>query len=659
MDSLLTTRFAFSAASIFLCLGIAAFLISRDRRPTVVHRVFALGVLLLAVEEALSLWALHAMTPEEALLRQRLRWTVAAFLPGIWLLFGVSFARAGDSDFRRKWKIPLLVAFITLPILALFGNGYFFADHPQPHPETALWIFPLGITGKIYFALVLITFVAILANLEWTLLASTGRMRWQIKYIAFGLGGLFAVRIYTGSQTLLYSVLDTQLDLIRSGILLAACLMTALGLARSHRVFPQIYLSKAFLAGSITVSAVGIYLLAVAVLAKLVQAWDPGRALSLDAFLVFVALCTLAILLMSDRLRRRLNQFVTLHLKRPRYDYRQVWADFNSRTSSLRDEKELCRSIVEMLSKTLGILNVSLWTRNSDGCLVLTASTSGGNQHDERYTVPLAAGDRDLGELTLGRRTASEPYSREDLDLIQTITDQTASALLALRIEEQMRRNQELESFQRMSAFFAHDLKNLANKLSLTVQNLPSHFEDPEFRDHAVRTVSNCVSRINQTCHRLSEIRKEIELHIEETDINAVVKAVLTDSGLCFSEPVVQDLQSLPSMPLDGEQISKVLLNLLLNAQQAAGAQAKIRISTHKNNGHAVVAVEDNGPGMAADFIRNRLFRPFQTTKKEGMGIGLFHSKMIVESHRGRIEVESHQGHGTTFRVLLPLSDAR
>jgi signal transduction histidine kinase len=112
-------------------------------------------------------------------------------------------------------------------------------------------------------------------------------------------------------------------------------------------------------------------------------------------------------------------------------------------------------------------------------------------------------------------------------------------------------------------------------------------------------------------------------------------------------------------MPLDGEQISKVLLNLLLNAQQAAGAQAKIRISTHKNNGHAVVAVEDNGPGMAADFIRNRLFRPFQTTKKEGMGIGLFHSKMIVESHRGRIEVESHQGHGTTFRVLLPLSDAR
>jgi signal transduction histidine kinase len=659
MDSLLTTRFALSAASIFLCLGIAAFLISRDRRPTMVHRVFALGVVLLAVEEALSLWALHAMTPEEALLRQGLRWTVAAFLPGLWLLFSVSFARAGDSDFRRKWKIPLLVAFITLPILALFGNGYFFADHPQPHPETALWIFPLGITGKIYFALVLIAFVAILANLEWTLLASTGRMRWQIKYIAFGLGGLFAVRIYTGSQALLYSVLDTQLDLIRSGILLAAGLMTALGLARSHRVFPQIYLSKAFLSGSITVSAVGIYLLAVALLAKLVQAWDPGRALSLDAFLVFVALCALAILLMSDRLRRRLNQFVTLHLKRPRYDYRQVWADFNSRTSSLRDEKELCRSIVEMLSKTLGVLNVSLWTRNSDGRLDLTASTSGGNQHDERHTVPLAAGDWDLGELTLGRRTAREPYSREDLDLIQTIADQTASALLALRIEEQMRRNQELESFQGMSAFFAHDLKNLANKLSLTVQNLPSHFEDPEFRDHAVRTVSNCVSRINQTCHRLSEIRKEIELHIEETDINDVVKTVLTDSRLCFSEPVVQDLQSLPSMPLDGEQISKVLLNLLLNARQAAGAQAKIRISTHRNNGHAVVAVEDNGPGMAADFIRNRLFRPFQTTKKEGMGIGLFHSKMIVESHRGRIEVDSHQGRGTTFRVLLPLSDAR
>jgi signal transduction histidine kinase len=655
MDPLLTTHFALSAASILVCLAVAVSVLWKDRR-SLVHRVFALGLLLLAVEEALSAWAIQAIFPGDALLRQRLRWTAASLLPGIWLLFSVSFARANEADFRRKWRIPLILAFVVPPVLVLLGNGNLFVDSLQLQPETALWILPLGTAGNLFFGVFLVACVAILANLEWTLLASTGRMRWQIKFITFGLGALFAVRIYTNSQVLLYSHLDPQMDLVRSGGLLLAGLLCLVGLSRSQPVFPQVYLSKAFVSGSITVFAVGIYLLIVAVLAQAIRAWNPGRLLILDAFLVFLAFCGLAVLLLSDRLRRRLDQFVMRHLKRPRYDYRQVWTDFTRRTASLRDEKELCRSIVEMLSKTLGVLSVSLWARSSDGRLVLTASTSEGREDEERHAVPLTVGDRDLGRLVLGHRTAREPYSVEDLDLVQTVADQTASALLALRIEEQMRRNQELESFQRMSAFFAHDLKNLANKLSLTVQSLPSHFDDPEFRDYAIRTVSNCVSRINQTCHRLSEIRREIELHLEETDINDLVRAVLTDSRLCFSEPVVQDLQPLPSIPLDGEQISKALLNLLMNAQQAAGAQAKIKISTGRNNGHAVVSVEDNGPGMSADFIRNCLFRPFQTTKKEGMGIGLFHSKMIVESHKGRIEVESREGAGTTFRVFLPLS---
>jgi signal transduction histidine kinase len=655
MDPLLTTHLALSAASILVCLAVAVSVLWKDRR-SLVHRVFALGLLLLALEEVLSAWAIQAVFPGDALLRQRVRWTVASLLPGVWLLFAVSFARANEADFRRKWRIPLILSFAVPPLLVLLGNGNLFGSSLQLQPETALWIYPLGSAGKLFFSAFLVAAVAILANLEWTLLASTGRMRWQIKFIAFGLGALFAIRIYTTSQVLLYSALDPQLELVRSGGLLLAGLLCLVGLTRSQPVFPQVYLSKSFVAGSITVVAVGVYLLIVAVLARVVQAWDPGRMLILDAFLVFLALCVLAVLLLSDRLRLKLDHFVTLHLKRPHYDYRQVWTDFTRHTSLLRDEKELGRAIVQVLSKTLGVLSVSLWTRTSDGRLVLTASTSEGHEDDENHTVSLAVGDRDLGRLVLGYRTAKEPYSVEDLNLIQTIADQTASALLGLRMEEQMRRNQELESFQSMSAFFAHDLKNLASKLSLTVQNLPSHFDDPEFRDYAIRTVSNSVSRINETCHRLSEIRKEIELHLVETDINEVVQAVLTDSRLCFASPVAQDLRPLPSIRLDGEQISKVLVNLLMNAQQAAGAQAEIRVSTGKENGHAVVAVEDNGPGMSPEFIRNCLFRPFQTTKKEGMGIGLFHSKMIVESHHGRIEVESQEGQGTTFRIFLPLS---
>ena len=108
-------------------------------------------------------------------------------------------------------------------------------------------------------------------------------------------------------------------------------------------------------------------------------------------------------------------------------------------------------------------------------------------------------------------------------------------------------------------------------------------------------------------------------------------------------------------MRLDPAQIQKVLTNLVLNAREALGPGGIIRVETSQGNGWVVLSVSDNGCGMSADFIQRSLFRPFQTTKKKGIGIGMFHSKMIVEAHRGRIEVESEPGKGTAFRILLPV----
>jgi signal transduction histidine kinase len=119
---------------------------------------------------------------------------------------------------------------------------------------------------------------------------------------------------------------------------------------------------------------------------------------------------------------------------------------------------------------------------------------------------------------------------------------------------------------------------------------------------------------------------------------------------------LVKELRPLPKVRLDPAQIQKVLTNLVLNAREALGPGGTIRVETSRRNGWVVLGVSDNGCGMSAEFIQRSLFRPFQTTKKKGIGIGMFHSKMIVEAHRGRIEVESEPGKGTAFRVLLPIS---
>jgi hypothetical protein len=98
-----------------------------------------------------------------------------------------------------------------------------------------------------------------------------------------------------------------------------------------------------------------------------------------------------------------------------------------------------------------------------------------------------------------------------------------------------------------------------------------------------------------------------------------------------------------------------VVTNLVLNATEAVSQGGQVVVETSQNNGWAVLTVSDNGCGMEPEFLRHALFRPFQTTKKDGFGIGMFQSKMIVEAHGGRIEVESELKKGTTFRVLLPV----
>jgi signal transduction histidine kinase len=118
---------------------------------------------------------------------------------------------------------------------------------------------------------------------------------------------------------------------------------------------------------------------------------------------------------------------------------------------------------------------------------------------------------------------------------------------------------------------------------------------------------------------------------------------------------LVKDLHPLPRIVVDREQLQNVVTNLLLNAREAVGSNGQIRVETNRREGRAVLSVADNGCGMTQDFLKDSLFRPFQTTKKKGLGIGMFQSKMIIEAHQGNIQVESEPGKGTKFGVFLPL----
>jgi len=211
-----------------------------------------------------------------------------------------------------------------------------------------------------------------------------------------------------------------------------------------------------------------------------------------------------------------------------------------------------------------------------------------------------------------------------------------------------------MEAFQIMSTFFVHDLKNTASSLSLMLENLPSRFEEPSFREDALRAISKSVERMRDLIQRLTLLREKLEIRAVEMDLDKLVRDTVNElSGLGERKPTVR-LGHISRIMADPAQLQRVVVNLVRNAVEATDGSGEIIVETEGGRGWAILSVTDNGCGMSPEFVEKEIFRPFKSTKKQGLGIGLFQTRMIVEAHGGRMEVESEEGKGSTFRVLLP-----
>jgi putative PEP-CTERM system histidine kinase len=673
-------------------------------RRSLPHWSFAAGMAALAAESLFSGLAANSALLETVAYWQGYTFLAMAFLPGFWLCFSLTYARGNYREFLAHWQLVLAAAFITPLVLALFFPDEVITAIGKPTEDGPLML-RLGLAGTGLHLVFLLSAVLVLMNLERTFRASVGTMRWRIKFMVLGLGVLFVVRAYTSSQALLFHGGQLSQQGVNSGALVVACLLMTRTLFRAGHFEVSIYPSHSLLHHSFTIFLAGAYLLIVGVFAKVVTFLGGDAAFPLKAFFVLVALVLLTILLLSDRVRLYTKRFVSRHLQRPIYDYRTVWRTFTGGTARCVEQSELCSAVVKLISEIFQALSVTIWLVDerkerlafaassslsqakaghlaleaADAAAVIAALSAhpdpldidssrepwaaplrlshpeefrkGGN----RVCVPLIAGGELLGILTLGDRVGGAPFSVQDLDLLKSVSDQAAAGLLNIQLSQRLSQAKQLEAFQAMSAFFVHDLKNTASTLSLMLQNLPVHYQDPQFREDALRGISKTVAHINDVITRLTVLRHELAVQAVECDLNELIKDTLKAQEQASGVEFIKELRPLPKVRLDPAQIQKVLTNLVLNAREALGPGGIIRVETSQRNGWVVLSVSDNGCGMSADFIQRSLFRPFQTTKKKGIGIGMFHSKMIVEAHRGRIEVESEPGKGTAFRVLLPI----
>jgi putative PEP-CTERM system histidine kinase len=279
----------------------------------------------------------------------------------------------------------------------------------------------------------------------------------------------------------------------------------------------------------------------------------------------------------------------------------------------------------------------------------LTASTQAW------LVVPLRHHDALLGFLVLSQPRAPRSLNWEDWDLLRTVGRQAASYLAEQAAIQAIADARQLEAFNRRFAFVVHDLKNLVSPLALMLANAVHHGEDPEFQRDVLATVGDSVERMKRM---LSELGAGS--HTRRTTARVTTAELLARVAAARASPALRVEAPDPGLAVmgDADLLATALGHLVQNAIEAVRGIGHVTVRAYRSGARLVIDVEDDGPGMSAQFVRDELFRPLSTTKPSGSGIGAFQARELVRDMGGRLDVASTPGAGTVMRISFPDPDA-
>ncbi|HXG02280.1 MAG TPA: XrtA/PEP-CTERM system histidine kinase PrsK [Candidatus Binatia bacterium] len=657
---------------------------------------YALGMLALAAESAVGIWLVAATeTPADRDLGLR-AWTVAGLLVACaWAVFVVLFLQPA-ARLARGWRLALGgLGLVTagLGTVAATAPPYLIAD-----VTGAFYAARLDTGGRAAVIAELLLTVAVLAGLEAALRRSRATERWRTKYLALGLGAIFAVRFYFQAQVLLFhTVLASYLAAQAVAVTLGG-LLTGVALRRQGLLAGGLAVSRQVVFRSVVVGTLGAYLFVVGVLGWLLDHLGVAEALFWGTLVIFASALALGVLLLSEDIRWRLKRFIALHFYRTKYDYREQWIAFTKRLGSLVTLDQLAPALLSGVADAVGATRGVLYlagprtghgeraavhgpwqppaTLELPAGLAADLAARGEPEIVENGNGPLGAllVDRELHEtlaeggavvplrwrgdlvglMLLGPERTRAPYNLEDRQFLATVAEQAAGALVTARLSESLAQAREFEAFHRLTSFVVHDLKNSIAALSLLSQNALANFDDPEFQRDAIKTLSRTVERMKALLARLASSREAPGATWAPLSLPAVVQDAV--GGLSPRRGIRLRTELGPAAGLrgDAEALARVVQNLVINGMEAIAGEGEVTVKTYEDGRWGVVEVTDTGCGIPAEFLRTSLFAPFRTTKKGGWGVGLYHAKTIVEAHGGTIEVSTKEGQGTTFMIRLP-----
>ena len=331
--------------------------------------------------------------------------------------------------------------------------------------------------------------------------------------------------------------------------------------------------------------------------------------------------------------------------------------------------------MVALLARNEWVIDLAELRDTPDAYQNISPPDSIAAQRRLRLVVPLTHVNEFIGFVVLADPPPPYKPNYEDRDLLKTVGRHVAVHLAQFDADRRLAESRQFEAYHRLTAFVMHDLKNLTAQLALIVSNAEKHRRNPEFVDDAISTIANSTERMQRLIEQLQ--RREVQSLRRRVSLTQIARGA---ADRCNSRKPVPSCGALDEdvwVEADPERLTMIVEHVIRNAQEATDESGTVTVSVSVDGGSgsehaaplgdtsrlmapsAALTVCDTGIGMTREFIRERLFKPFDTTKgSKGMGIGAYQVREYALSLGGRVDVASTPASGTRFTIRIPLAFA-
>ncbi|OYY95447.1 MAG: hypothetical protein B7Y41_02795 [Hydrogenophilales bacterium 28-61-23] len=651
------------------------------------------GVPGLAVPAAASfLWA--SVLAFQALLRAGHELAVLAELGRnlVWVWFLWRNLRAlrvkGDSAKSERGD-PLSFLGLGLSALAILAFASQVFTLLFPFDKLAYWV------EAVYPALFA---VAGMVLVEQFYRNSNEQERWGVKHLCLALGGIFVFDFYLYSEAMLFAAISQDGWVARGAVNALLVPLLWISLRRRANTDMKLAISHRMAFHSAALMGAGLYLMLMAGAGYYIRFAGGEWGAIFQTVFLFGAALVLLLAVFSSTVRAKLRVYLAKHFFRYRYDYREEWLRFTSMLTEGEPDAQVYDRSMQAMARLVDSPAATLWLVQENGAYrrvahwnfgeldgqlpaehpfsaFLARSQSVLNLKDCKeqpellaeanipawllacekawLVIPLLWHDRLSGFVVLATSMSQPGMDWEINDLLKTAARQAAAHLAQAQAAEALTVARQFESFNRASAFVVHDIKNLVAQLSLLLANAEKHKHKPAFQEDMLATIESSVARMNRMLLKLSD---EPEVSDKSTvDLTGLLAEVMQSKSAFSLKPQLRVEADGMRVKAEREKLVRVVGHLVQNAIEATPYTGNVGVTLARADDWAVLTVEDSGSGMDAAFIRERLFRPFASTKGTGMGIGAYECKEYVQELNGSIQVASQPGRGTLFTIRLPL----